>query len=154
VDAVSGRRTLWEEGRHRGRLVANVAILAIAGVVALDLRVNHGLTLLFDIVFVLVCLAAALLVRPKDFFVVGVLPPLLMAATVLALAVLSRDAVGEPGDGVIQAMVSGLAHRAGALVTGYVLTLLILALRQVATKNAGAIRGTKHHTRTSRTARV
>jgi hypothetical protein len=68
--------------------------------------------------------------------------------------VLSRDAVGEPGDGVIQAMVSGLAHRAGALVTGYVLTLLILALRQVATRNAGAIRGTKHHTRTSRTARV
>lgn len=154
MDAVSGRRTLWEEGRHRGRLVANVAIVAIACAVALDLRVNHGLTLLFDIVFVLVCLAAALLVRPKDFFVVGVLPPLLMAATVLALAVLSRDAVGEPGDGVIQAMVSGLAHRAGALVTGYVLTLLILALRQVATRNSGAIRGTKHHTRTSRTARV
>ena len=122
--------------------------------VALDLRVNHGLTLLFDIVFVLVCLGAALLVRPKDFFVVGVLPPLLMAATVLALAVLSRDAVGEPGDGVIQAMVSGLAHRAGALVTGYLMTLLILALRQVATRNAGAIRGTKHHARNSRTARV
>jgi hypothetical protein len=158
VDAVSGRRTLWEEGRHRGRLVANVAILAIACVVALDVRVNDALTLLFDIVFVLVCVAAALLVRPRDFFLVGVLPPLLMAGAVLSLAVLARGAVGAPGDGVIQALVSGLAHHAGALVTGYALTLVILALRQVATKNAGAIRGTRHHagshTRTSRTARV
>jgi hypothetical protein len=37
--------------------------------------------------------------------------------------------------------VSGLAHHSGSLVAGYALTLAILALRQVALRNAGTIRG-------------
>ena len=44
--------------------------------------------MLFDVAFVLVCVAAALAVRPRDFFVIGVLPPLLMAGTVAVLALL------------------------------------------------------------------
>jgi hypothetical protein len=36
--------------------------------------------------------------------------------------------------------VSGLAHHAGALVLGYGLALVVLALRQVAMRNAGSIR--------------
>ena len=40
-------------------------------------------------------------------------------------------------------MVSGLAHHAGSLVVGYALTLGILALRQVALRNAGAIRSSR-----------
>jgi hypothetical protein len=40
-------------------------------------------------------------------------------------------------------VVSGLAHHAGALVAGYGLTLAVLALRQVAARNAGTIRSSR-----------
>lgn len=99
--------------------------------VALNLLFTGTLTLFFDLVFVVVCVAAALCVRPREFFGVGVLPPLLMLGIVLALALVARPAVAEEGDGLVQAVVSGLAHRAGGLVTGYGLTLAILAVRQL-----------------------
>lgn len=134
------RRTLWEEGRQPGRLVTRVAALLALALVALDLGVTDGLGWIFDLGFVAVCVAAALLVRPHDFFGVGVLPPLLMAVVVAALAGVDRAAVADPRDGLVQAVVSGLAHHAGALVVGYGLTLAVLALRQVALRNAGALR--------------
>ncbi|HSE69524.1 MAG TPA: DUF6542 domain-containing protein [Nocardioidaceae bacterium] len=137
---MSRRRTLWEEGRRPGRQVATLATLATLGVVWLDVSITDGLSWLFDLAFVAVCVAAALLVRPRDFFAVGVLPPLLMLGVVLLLAVVHRTAVAEKVDGLIQAVVAGLAHQAGALVTGYALALGILALRQVAGRNAGRIR--------------
>jgi uncharacterized protein DUF6542 len=139
--AAPHHRTLWEEGRKPGRLVAAASAVLVLVLVLLDLLVFRDLTLLFDIGFVLVCVAAALAVRPREFFVIGVFPPLLLAGTVAVLAVVARDAVAEPADGFLQAMVSGLAHHAGALVAGYGLTLAVLALRQVAARNAGTIRG-------------
>jgi hypothetical protein len=139
-------RTLWEEGRHPGRLVAPAAALVVLVAVLLDLLVVDGLSLFFDVAFVLVCAGTALAVRPREFFVIGVFPPLLMAGTVVVLAVLSRGSVADPADGMLQAVVSGLAHHAGALVVGYLLTLALLALRQVAIRNAGAIRaGIRQH---------
>jgi hypothetical protein len=96
--------------------------------------------LFFDVVFVLCCVAAALLVRPRDFFVVGVLPPLALTGTVVVLAFVDRAAVARAEDGVVQATVSGLAHHAQALAVGYALTLVILALRQVALRNHGRLR--------------
>jgi hypothetical protein len=135
------RRTLWEEGRRPGRLVANAAGLVVSLVVLLDLAVNGHLTLFFDVAFVLVCVAAALAVRPRDFFLIGVFPPLLMAGTFAVLAVLVRSRVADAGDGFLQAVVSGLAHHSGFLVVGYVMTLLLLALRQVALHHAGTLRG-------------
>jgi hypothetical protein len=137
---VSGRRTLWEEGRHSGRLVTYAAAALALVTVLLDVALNQNITLFFDIVFVLLCVGSALAVRPRDFFVVGVFPPMLMAVIVLALAVVRRGSVADPRDGIIQALVSGLAHHAGALIVGYVLTLAILSLRQVALKNSGTIR--------------
>jgi hypothetical protein len=124
--------------------VTHAAAAVVLLVVVLDLRVSDDLTLLFDLVFVVVCVAAALAVRPQDFFTIGVFPPLLMAATVAALAVVAREAVADPTDGFLQAVVSGLAHHSGFLVLGYALTLLILALRQLAIRNAGAIRRHGH----------
>lgn len=138
---VPHRRTLWEEGRHPGRLVAAAAALAMLLVALLDLGVFGHLTVFFDLCFVAACVAAALTVRPRDFFVVGVLPPLLLAAVVLVLALVARGAVAHRDDVVLQALVSGLAHHSGALVLGYALTLAILALRQVASRHAGTIRG-------------
>lgn len=134
------RRTLWEEGRRPGRLVVVLAALLITLVVLLDLRVFGDLTLLFDISFVLLCTGAALAVRPRDFFVIGVFPPLLMAGTVGVLAPLSPGSVADPDDGFLQTLVSGLAHHAGALVVGYACTLAVLGLRQVAMRHSGTIR--------------
>lgn len=134
------QRTLWEEGRKPGPLVVLGAVLMVLLVVLLDLLAFRDLTVLSDIGFVLVCAAAALAVRPREFFVVGVLPPLLMAGIITLLALLARDAVAEPTDGLGQALVSGLAHHADALVLGYGLTLVLLALRQVALRNAGVLR--------------
>lgn len=133
-------RTLWEEGRQPGPLVAVAAAVLLLAVVRVDLLAFDTLTVLSDVAFVLLCAAAALAVRPREFFVVGVLPPLLMAGAVVVLALMTRSAVADPADGLIQAVVSGLAHHAGALVTGYGLTLTILALRQVALRHAGTIR--------------
>ena len=132
--------TLWTEGRRPGRLVVNAAGFLVLVVVLADLLAYREITVLFDVAFVLVCIGAALAVRPRDFFVVGVLPPLLMAGTMALLAALVRGEVADPRDGFLQAWVSGLAHHSSYLVVGYGLTLCLLALRQIAVKNSGPIR--------------
>lgn len=132
-------RTLWEEGRHPGRLVVGAATLALVAVVLVSLLFGR-IGLFFDLAFVTVCVAAALAVRPQDFFTVGVLPPLLLAATVTVVAIVDPAAVARAEDAVAQAVVSGLAHHAIALVIGYALTLGVLALRQVALRHDGRIR--------------
>lgn len=132
-----GRRrapTLWEEGTRPGRQVVLLAAVAALAVVGADLALSNEITILFDLAFVTICVTAALSVRPRDLFVVGVLPPLMMLGTVLILALTARGAIAEPVDGVIQAVVSGLAHHAGALIVGYGLTLGIVAMRQLVTR--------------------
>ncbi len=137
------RRTLWEEGRHPGRLIRTITAVVLLAVALAETLTLGRLGLTFDLAFVVLCVLGALAVRPRDFFVIGVLPPLAMLAIVVVLAVTHSAAVAEPGDGFFQAVVSGLAHHAGALVAGYALTLGILALRQVALKNAGTIRAAR-----------
>jgi hypothetical protein len=133
-------KTLWEEGRHPGALVVLVAAAALVAATLLSLLVGDRIGAFFDVVFVLTCIGAALAVRPRDFFTVGVLPPLLLAATVLVLALADRGAVARADDALAQALVSGLAHHALALVLGYGLALAVLALRQVALRNRGRLR--------------
>ena len=116
------------------------AVLAVLAVTLVDLLFGNRLGVLFDIAFVLVCVGSALWVHPRDFFSVGVMPPLLLGSTVLVLAVVDRAAVAKAGDPLVQAVVSGLAHHAIALVIGYGLTLLVLALRQVALRHRGTLR--------------
>jgi hypothetical protein len=112
--------------------VAALAGAAVLLVAALNLTLTGRLSLFFDLCFVVVCLVAALAVRPRDFFLVGVLPPLLMLLSVTVVAAVDRAAVADEVDSLIQAVVSGLAHHAGALLAGYAAALVILALRQVA----------------------
>lgn len=134
-------RTLWDEGRKPGRQVVTLTTLAAVAVAWLNVGLSGRLSLFFDLTFVVLCLVAALAVRPRDFFVVGVLPPLLMLGVMTMLAMAARGAVADEVDGLVQAVVSGLAHHAGGLVAGYALTLAVLALRQVALRNSGRIRG-------------
>jgi hypothetical protein len=133
-------RTLWEAGRHPGALVVRAVVVVLALVVVLDVVLDGRLGVPFDVTLVALSVAAALWVRPPDFFTVGVLPPLLLAATVVTLVAVDRGSVAQADDAALQAVVSGLAHHALALLVGYAATLAILALRQVALRNHGALR--------------
>lgn len=135
----SGSRTLWEEGDRPGHEVAALTVALLLTAATVDLALDGRLGLLFDLVFVTVCVAAALLVRPADFFTVGVLPPLAMLVTVVLLAVAQPASVAHAQDGVVQATVSGLSGHATALVVGYLLCLGTLALRnQAQAKRSGS----------------
>lgn len=122
--------TLWEEGRERGGKVVALGIALALTLVLLDRLLGGGLDTLFDVGFVLLCVAMALLVRPQDFFTIGVLPPLLMLGVCLFLALVSPGMIAAAGDGAIQALVTGLAAHSVALGVGYVLCLGVLAMRQ------------------------
>ena len=127
---VTHARTLWEEGHEPGRQVVALGVALALTFVVVDVALVGRVSLFFDLCFVATCLALALLVRPTDFFVVGVLPPLIMVG-VFALVASSRpEALAHRDDGIVQAVVSGLSHHSGALVVGYVLCLAVLAVRQ------------------------
>lgn len=125
----SGARTLWESGEEPGHEVAALAVALLLTATTIDLALADRLGLLFDLTFVTVCVRAALMVRPADYFTVGVLPPLAMLTTVALLAIAEPAAVARQQDGVVQATVSGLSGHAIALVVGYLLCLGVLALR-------------------------
>ncbi|ROR92295.1 DUF6542 domain-containing protein [Nocardioides aurantiacus] len=121
--------TLWEEGQLSGSRVVRLAVLAGLLVLAVDLLLGPELSLLFDLGFVALSVAAALAVRPSDFFPVAVLPPLLLLGLVLLAALVEPGWVALPEDTVVQAVVSGLAHRAGGLAAAYALVLAVLVIR-------------------------
>jgi hypothetical protein len=113
-----------------GSRVTRLAVAAGLLVLVLDLAISRRLTFVFDIGFVLVCVGAALAVHPRDFFHVGVLPPLLLLSLISLVAIVHSGWVAEAGDGFVQAVVSGLAHRATGLLAAYLLALGVLAIRQ------------------------
>jgi len=123
-------RTIWEEGREPGNRAVALAVALTLTAVVIDLPLEGHVGLFVDLVFVLACVAAAILVRPTDFFAVGVLPPLLMVGLFVLLAIVHRAAVGDPGDGAVQAVVTGLGRHCIALFVGYALTLGALAMRR------------------------
>ena len=113
-----------------GSRVTRLAVLAALVVLAIDLGLTHRLTFVFDIGFVLVCVGAALAVHPRDFFHIGVLPPLLLLGLISGVALVHGGWIAQRGDGFVQAVVSGLAHRATGLLVAYLLALGVLAIRQ------------------------
>ncbi len=127
---MSHARTLWEEGNEPGRHVSVLGLACALTVVVIDLALGDQLGLLFDLGFVALCVGLALVVRPSDFFTVGVLPPLLMVAVFALLGAVAPVSVAREGDSLIQAVVTGLANHAGALIIGYALCLATLATRQ------------------------
>lgn len=126
---MSEARTLWEEGHELGHQMVSLGFALTLTVASLDTTLGGEVGRVFDVAFVLVCVLVALLVRPQDFFMVGVLPPLVMLV-VFALVALARPrALGERGDSTVQVVVGGLAHHAGALALGYALCLAVLGIR-------------------------
>jgi hypothetical protein len=126
---VSEARTLWEEGHEPGRQVVALGLALVLTVVVVDIGVGGRVGDFFDVAFVAVCLAVALLVRPEDFFTVGVLPPLIMLVVFGLVAATQPVAIAERDDGLVQAVVTGLSHHAVALGIGYAACLACLAIR-------------------------
>lgn len=123
-------RTLWDEGTEPGRRVAVLGAAVTLGIAIADLVVNHGLTLLFDLGFVALCVALALMVRPEDFFTVGVLPPPLLLGLCWVLGLFAPGAIADDGAGALAAAITGMADHADALMIGYLLCLGCLAIRR------------------------
>lgn len=126
---MSQARTLWDEGEQRGRSVVVLGFgLALVSAV-LDVGWSGDVGWLFGAGFVAASVAAALLVRPADFFTVALFPPPAMLGVFVLLAAGRPDTIAQPDDGVVQAVVSGLATNAGWLLLGYVLCLVCLGIR-------------------------
>jgi len=103
-------------------------------VVALDVGIGGQVGLFFDLAFVVVCVIVALLVRPEDFFTVGVLPPLIMMTVFVLVGISDRVAIARYDDGLVQAVITGLSHHAVALGAGYAACLICLAVRDQFTR--------------------
>ena len=74
-------------------------------------------------------MTVALLVRPQDFFTVGVLPPLVMLVVFTLVALARPAALADRGASLTQTLVSGLSAHAVPLGIGYGLCLIVLAVR-------------------------
>lgn len=120
---------MWEEGHWSGTRVTRFSVLLVSLLTALDLALHGELGLVFDLGFVALCGFIAMAVRPRDFFRVGVLPPLMAFGVCCVLALHWPDTIAEAQDGIVQAVVSGLAHRSAGLTAAYGLALLLLAVR-------------------------
>jgi hypothetical protein len=124
----------WWAGDAPGSEVAALATAVVLSVAAAEVLLVGHLRLFFDLCFVVVCLGAALMVRPRDFFTVGVLPPLLMLGTMVIVALNGPKVIATTHDGVVQAVVTGLAHHSLALFAGYAVCLGTLLARQRAAR--------------------
>jgi hypothetical protein len=127
---VSHTRAIWDDGREPGRAVVALGAAVALSAIVVNVAMVGRVSMFFDLWFVLLSLGLALLVRPRDFFTVGVLPPLIMVGAFAVLAVDRPGAIANADDGLVQAVVSGLAHHSVALVCGYALCLMTLFARQ------------------------
>ncbi|MBC2932922.1 DUF6542 domain-containing protein [Nocardioides sp. zg-1228] len=113
----------WQVGREPGRQVVCLGVALALSAVALDVLVAGRLTMFFDLCFVALCLGLAALVRRQDFYLVALLPPVLMLAVFGFVALVDRGALADPRDSVLQAVVSGVATHGIALFAAYAVCL-------------------------------
>ena len=115
--------TFWQAGQEPGRQVVVLGVALTLTAVAVDVLLVGRLTLFFDLCFMALCLGLAALVRRRDFYLVALLPPVLMVVVFGSFALVARGAVADPRDSVLQAVVSGVATHGIALFVGYTLCL-------------------------------
>lgn len=117
-----------------------LAVMSLALVIALELLVEGRLAVLFGVAFVLVAWTVPLTVRPRGFFVAGILPPLLMTVVVVGFGLLAPDHLHgqdvEAGAGAFEHVLAGFIDHATPLVVGQIGALLVLALRAGSLRSA------------------
>ena len=124
-------RTIWDEGTEPARRVVALGVALALSVAVIESLIGGHIGPLFDVCFVMICVGVALLVHPRDFFAIGVLPPLLMLGVFVLFAFGSRDGLGgAQDDSFLQSIVSALGRHAIALFVGYALALACLLIRR------------------------
>lgn len=118
-----------------GRGVIVSAAIGTAAAAVLDLALVGRLSFFFDVTFIVMCLAAAMAVRPRDLFTAAVLPPLAFAGAIGGVALIWPHAIAATG-GFSKIFLTGLAAHAGGLVGGYAAALLTVAARVYARRQA------------------
>ena len=129
----------WEVGHEPGRQVVSLGVAVTLTAVSIDVLLAGSLTFFFDLCFMALCLALATLVRRRDFYLVALLPPVLMTVVFGFVALVARDAVADPRDSLLQAVVSGVATHGVALFVGYALCLGWLGWRLHREGDAGVV---------------
>lgn len=119
----------WTTGYEPGRQVVVLGVAGLLTITGLDILLGGTVGLFFDLCFIVLCLGLAVLVDREDFFVVGVLPPLLMLGAFVLLAVVHRGAIASPDDTAVQAVVTAIVHHSVALTVGYALCAATLVAR-------------------------
>jgi hypothetical protein len=113
--------------------VVALSVTCAVGAATLQLLLTDVLGVFFGICFVLTSLTAALMVRTDGFFVVGVLPPLLLVGVLTAVAVIVPSGIDAPGladdASLLQRVIAGIVSQAGALVIGHAGAIAVLGLR-------------------------
>lgn len=109
------------------------ACTAMAVVTFLDLIGDGRLGGLFSVGFILIAVTTPLSVDVRSLFAPGILPPLLMIASILTIAIIHPTAITSDGlaasAGTIQRLIAGIINQATALVVGHLLALAVIALR-------------------------
>lgn len=116
-----------------GRGVVVASTLATAGVAGLDFALTGGLSIFFDLCFVVIGLVGAMAVCRHDLFTTGVLIPLVFAATIATIALAAPETLTTAG-GFSKAFLTGLAAHAGPLVAAYAVALAVVFGRAAATR--------------------
>jgi hypothetical protein len=133
----------WHPGHEPGRQVVALGLALALTAALLDVLATGGVSWLFDVCFVVLCAALAVLVAPRDLFTVGVLPPLIMLSVFVLVALADTGALASRHDGAAQAVVSGLTHHSLALCLGYGVCLALLAQRRHVERTGRARQATK-----------
>jgi hypothetical protein len=129
-----GVPALFWNGDTAGSEVVALSSALVLTAATIEITMVGHLRLFFDLCFVVVCLVAAVRVRPRDFFTVGVLPPLLMFGTMVIVAINGPKVIATAHDGVVQAVITGLAHHSLGLFAGYAVCLGTLMARRRITR--------------------
>ncbi|MBA3233286.1 MAG: hypothetical protein H0T17_04985 [Propionibacteriales bacterium] len=116
-----------------GRGVIVVTTLVTACAAGLDFALTSGLSIFFDLCFVVIALVGAMAVRRYDLFTTGVLTPLMFAVTIATISIAAPETF-TASDGFPKAVMSGLAGHAGALVAAYAVALVVVFGRAAATR--------------------
>lgn len=133
VSPAPPRTAPWVGAEPPKALVLLGAAGSMAVLAVLEVLVVGHIGLLVGLGFVVVCIAAALVVRAEDLFTAGVLPPLLMLGLLLAVSLLHPAGIAvralDHGAGTLQVLIAGFVAQAGALVVAHMLALVLVGLR-------------------------
>ena len=91
LSVVNQAEAFWEVGREPGRQVVSLGVAVTLTAVSIDVLLVGRLTLFFDLCFMVLCLGLAALVRRRDFYLVALLPPVLLTAVFAFVALVARD---------------------------------------------------------------